>query len=79
MCRKRLSSPRCRSELIVSAWVVIVPGQKCKKKKKKMYDSDERENEVEDEAYQFFVDKVEKIKNGGGKKGRSAENKKNNR
>ena len=29
MCRKRLSSPRCRSELIDSAWVVIVPGQKC--------------------------------------------------
>ena len=29
MCRKRLSSPRCRSELIESAWVVIVPGQKC--------------------------------------------------
>ena len=28
MCRKRLSSPRCRSELIDSAWVVIVPGQK---------------------------------------------------
>ena len=35
MCRKRLSSPRCRSELIDSAWVVIVPGQKCIKKKKK--------------------------------------------
>ena len=29
MCRKRLSTPRCRSELIDSAWVVIVPGQKC--------------------------------------------------
>ena len=29
VCRKRLSSPRCRSELIDSAWVVIVPGQKC--------------------------------------------------
>ena len=28
MCRKRLSSPRCRSELIDSARVVIVPGQK---------------------------------------------------
>ena len=28
VCRKRLSSPRCRSELIDSAWVVIVPGQK---------------------------------------------------
>ena len=26
--RKRLSSPRCRSELIDSAWVVIVPGRK---------------------------------------------------
>ena len=26
-CRKRLSSPRCRSELIDSTWVVIVPGQ----------------------------------------------------
>ena len=25
-------SPRCRSELIGSAWVVIVPGQKCMKK-----------------------------------------------
>ena len=32
MCRKRLSSPCCRSELIDSAWVVIVPGQKCIKK-----------------------------------------------
>ena len=29
MCRKRLSSPICRSELIDSAWVVIVPGHKC--------------------------------------------------
>ena len=29
MCRKRLSSPRCRSELIDSAWLVNVPGQKC--------------------------------------------------
>ena len=28
VCRKRLFSPRCRSELIDSAWVVIVPGQK---------------------------------------------------
>ena len=38
MCRERLSSPRCRSELIDSAWVVIVPGQKCiKKTKKKNY------------------------------------------
>ena len=27
--RKRLSSPRCRSELIDSAWVVIFPGHKC--------------------------------------------------
>ena len=35
MCRKRLSSPRCRSELIDSAWVVIVPGQKCIKILKK--------------------------------------------
>ena len=34
---KRLPSPRCRSELIVSALVVIVPGQKkCIKKKKKV-------------------------------------------
>ena len=32
MCRKGLSCPRCRSELIDSAWVVIVPGQKCIKK-----------------------------------------------
>ena len=32
MCRKRLSSPRCRPELIDSAWVIIVPGQKCIKK-----------------------------------------------
>ena len=29
VCRKRLFRPRCRSELIDSAWVVIVPGQKC--------------------------------------------------
>ena len=36
MCRKRLSSPRCRSELINSAWVVIVPGQKCINKKNKI-------------------------------------------
>ena len=35
MCRKRLSSPRCRYELIDSAWVVIVPGQKCINKKTK--------------------------------------------
>ena len=35
MCRKRLSSPRCRSELIDSVWVVIVPGQKCIKEKLK--------------------------------------------
>ena len=28
---KRLSSPHCRSELIDSALVVIVPGQKCEK------------------------------------------------
>ena len=32
MCRKRLSSPRCRSELIDPAWVVIVSGLKCIKK-----------------------------------------------
>ena len=32
MCRKRQSSPRRRSELIDSAWVVIVSGQKCMKK-----------------------------------------------
>ena len=32
MYRKRLPSPRCISELIDSAWVVIVPGQKCLKK-----------------------------------------------
>ena len=35
MCRKRLSSARCRSELIDSAWVVIVPGQKCINKNNK--------------------------------------------
>ena len=35
MCRKRLSSPRCRSELIDSAWVVIVPGQNCINRKKR--------------------------------------------
>ena len=33
MCRKRLSSPGCRSELIDSAWVVIVSGQKMHKNK----------------------------------------------
>ena len=32
VCRKLLSSPRCRSELIDSAWAVNVPGQKCIKK-----------------------------------------------
>ena len=31
-CRKCLSSSRCISELIDSAWVAIVPGQKCKNK-----------------------------------------------
>ena len=31
VCRKRLSSSRCRSELIKTAWVVIVPGQKMHK------------------------------------------------
>ena len=35
VCRKHLSSPRCRSELIDSALVVIVPGQKCMKKERK--------------------------------------------
>ena len=33
VCRKRLSSPRCRSELIDSSWVVIVPWQKMHKNK----------------------------------------------
>ena len=28
VCRKSLSSPRYRSELVDSAWVAIVPGQK---------------------------------------------------
>ena len=32
VCRKRLSSPRRRSELFDSAAVVIVPGHKCIKK-----------------------------------------------
>ena len=32
MCRKRLSSPRCRSELIDSAWVVIVLDKNAYKK-----------------------------------------------
>ena len=32
VCRKRLSNPRCRSELIDSAWVVFVSGQKSIKK-----------------------------------------------
>ena len=34
VCRKPLPTPRCRSDLIDSAWVVIVPGQKCIEKKK---------------------------------------------
>ena len=34
VCRKRLSSPRCRS-VIDAAWVVIVPGQKCIKNNNK--------------------------------------------
>ena len=33
VCRKHLSSRRCRSELIDSAWVVFFPGQKCINKK----------------------------------------------
>ena len=33
VCRKRLSSPRCRSGLIDYAWVAIVPGQKIRRKK----------------------------------------------
>ena len=37
VCRERLSSPRCRSELIDSAWVVIVPGQKMHEKMHKKY------------------------------------------
>ena len=48
MCRKRMSSPRCRSELIDPAWAVIVPGQKCiknKKKRKKKYVSDNGNHE----------------------------------
>ena len=36
MCRKCLSSPRCRSELIDSAWVVIVPGEKCIKNEQEL-------------------------------------------
>ena len=43
MSRKRLSSPRCRSELIDSAWVVIVPGQNALKKTKNGYDTFEGE------------------------------------
>ena len=35
VCRRRLSSPRCRSELIDSAWVVIVPWTKMHKIKNK--------------------------------------------
>ena len=42
MCRKCLSSPRGRSELIDSAWVVIVPGQKCIKKIYKKIQRDEQ-------------------------------------
>ena len=34
VCRKCLSSPSCRSELIDSTWVVIFPGYKCINKKK---------------------------------------------
>ena len=34
MCCNRLSSPCCRSELIDSAWVVILPGQKMHTKNK---------------------------------------------
>ena len=37
MCRRRLSSPRCRSELIDYAWVGIVPGQIKMHKKKNHY------------------------------------------
>ena len=36
VCRKRLPSPRCRSELIDSAWVGIVPRQIMHKKKLKI-------------------------------------------
>ena len=32
VCRKHLSSPHCRSELIGSVWGVTVPGRKCIKK-----------------------------------------------
>ena len=38
MCRKRLSSPRCRFELIDSALVVIVPGQKYIKKTQMIFE-----------------------------------------
>ena len=34
MCRKRLSSSRCRSELIDFAWVFFVTGEKCIKNNK---------------------------------------------
>ena len=34
VCRKCLSSPSCRSELIDTTWVVIIPGQKCINKKR---------------------------------------------
>ena len=35
LCVSQTSDPRCRSELIDSVWVVIVPGQKCIKKQQK--------------------------------------------
>ena len=56
MWRKRLSGPRCRSELIDSAWVVIVPGQKCIKNYivLKIFVGEN------DEILKFFVGKVTK-------------------
>ena len=55
MCRKRLSSPRCRSELIDSVWVVIVPGQKCIKIFLKNIQREETENTDLDEKIDQFA------------------------
>ena len=69
MCRKHLSSPRCRSELIDSAWVVIVPGQKCIKKNVDYVYNSEREDmssdsETEHEAFEDTIPNTNPLNEG---------------
>ena len=56
MCRKRVSSPRCGSELIDSAWVVIAPGQKCINIKIYNYLSDRKQRTKVNNSFRTWSD-----------------------